>query len=107
MMNNFIPDILSKSTLSLIPSQDLEGTSLSALEAMASGVVCISTTVGGLRDLPTYKSSTVRPNDIASAMFSACKDYETIRSYQMNECFKNYDLQKWKHNIMCVFEKLD
>jgi glycosyltransferase involved in cell wall biosynthesis len=90
---------LRKSTIALVPSQDKEGTSLSALEAMASSVLCISTPIGGLLDIPTYKSSSRSPQDIAIAIKAACIDYEKILLRQIKETRENFNLEKWNEKI--------
>jgi glycosyltransferase involved in cell wall biosynthesis len=46
-----MPEVYRKSDISLIPTQYSEGTSLSCLEALASGNVVIATRIGGLTDL--------------------------------------------------------
>lgn len=54
-----IPEYYRKAALSIVPSIAYEGTSISALESMACGCPCLSTTVGGLADIPTIKFDSV------------------------------------------------
>jgi glycosyltransferase involved in cell wall biosynthesis len=50
-----MPALYENAALSIVPSLAYEGTSISALESMASGCACLPTRVGGLNDLPTIK----------------------------------------------------
>lgn len=95
--------ILHSSTLSLVPSQGLEGTSLTALESMATGVPCISTPVGGLLDIPTFKSETLSSDSIADAINNVLKNYKKIREHQKEQTVKNYSLIDWEKKINNVF----
>lgn len=94
--NSEVPKILSLSTLALVPSLELEGTSLAALEAMAAGVPCISTPIGGLRDLPTYKSRSTLGVDIGIALSAVVADFDAVRAEQLNITQRDYSLIAWK-----------
>ena len=45
-------ELYRSALVTLVPSICLEGTSLAALESMASGTPVVATAVGGLKDLP-------------------------------------------------------
>lgn len=62
--------------LTLIPTRQYEGTSLSALESMACKTPVVSTSIGGLKDLPTYKSG-----KSPSSMAESIKSVIERRSY--------------------------
>jgi len=59
-----MPDLYRAAALTLIPTRSSEGTSLSALESMATAVATITTSVEGLLDLPEPH---VRPEPAALA----------------------------------------
>ncbi|MDD2303650.1 MAG: glycosyltransferase family 4 protein [Prolixibacteraceae bacterium] len=96
--NSEVADIYRKSSLSLVPSQSLEGTSLSALESMACGTPCISTPIGGLLDLPTYKSKSISCDDIAIAIKELILNFYEIRQKQI-EGVKKFSLENWTENF--------
>jgi glycosyltransferase involved in cell wall biosynthesis len=105
--NDLVPGILSRSSIALVPSQELEGTSLAALEAMASGVPCVSTPIGGLRDIPTYKSTSVEPIDIAQALMRVSANYENIRSEQTLETQRHFSLTAWKSSFCAAIADVE
>jgi glycosyltransferase involved in cell wall biosynthesis len=72
--------LLNRSHIAIIPSTYSEGTSLSCLEAMASGCAVIATDVGGLANLviPDYNGILIRPisSDIVSAITKLSNDMD-------------------------------
>lgn len=90
-----IIDIMNLCTISLVPSQSKEGTSLSALESMAIGLPCVSTNVGGLKDLPTFKSENITYQSIYEAILRVLENYDQISSEQFDCTSNNYSFQNW------------
>jgi len=105
--NDLVPSILSRSSMALVPSQELEGTSLAALEAMAAGVPCVSTPIGGLKDIPSYKSTTIRPVDIAEALTHVSANYARIRSEQTLETQEHFSLPAWKLQFCTLIAEVE
>lgn len=105
--NDHVPMILSQSSIAIVPSQELEGTSLAALEAMASGVPCVSTPVGGLRDIPTHKSASRQPADIAQALVHVSANYEAVRREQIVETQRHHSLTAWKSSFCAAMTEAE
>lgn len=80
--------------LCLIPSLYGEGTSLSALEAMASGVATISTNVGGLLDLPTVKCEPT-PYSLAEKILEVFPQNEVVGRWQREIVYQEFSLNLW------------
>ena len=91
-----MPKIYSSAIMTLIPSLGVEGTSLSALESMASATATISTDRGGLSDLPTVHC---QANELSlfDSMKEVYKNYKQIGQQQQNSVQKNFNLIKWKN----------
>ncbi len=81
------------SKISLVPSLAKEGTSLSALESMSCGTPVVSTSIGGLIDLPTLKAAP-QAKDMAQAMEEVAADWQFYSSKQKNEVQK-FNLDNW------------
>ncbi|MGB9876190.1 MAG: glycosyltransferase family 4 protein [bacterium] len=79
----------------LIPSLFGEGTSLSALEAMASGVATISTSIGGLADLPTVKCQP-NPTSLAEKILEIYPKREELGEWQRKQVLENFSLDLWR-----------
>jgi glycosyltransferase involved in cell wall biosynthesis len=105
--NDLVPGVLRGSSIALVPSQDLEGTSLAALEAMASGVPCVSTPIGGLKDLPTVKSNSIEPIDIAHALIHVGSNYERVRCEQISETHQHFSLEAWKSKFCDALSEVE
>ena len=99
-------DLYRKSMVTLIPTRNYEGTSLSALESIACGTPVISTKAGGLADLPTFKTTT-RSSRMA-------KDLEIIINKSNDFAEKQYltvknifNIKKWNQAwIKIISEEL-
>lgn len=74
MPPNLMHQVYKDSDISLIPTLYSEGTSLSCLEAMASGNAVIATRIGGLTDLiiDQYNGRLIEPN--SKALYHAIKE---------------------------------
>lgn len=80
--------------MTIIPTIKFEGTSLSALESMACGTPVLSTTVGGLSDLPTLKCET-NPVDLASKIKFLLANLSEIRIEQQKMVTEIFNLENW------------
>jgi len=98
--------------ISLIPTLYSEGTSLSCLEAMATGNAVIATRIGGLTDLiiPNYNGKLIEPNE--EALFTAISDY-LEHPEEMEKCKKNavkiakeFNKEKWKSTWKQVIQNM-
>lgn len=73
-------EVYKKSDISLIPTLYSEGTSLSCLEALASGNIVIATRIGGLTDLVinNHNGYLIEPNcnSLKSTIFKILDNYE-------------------------------
>lgn len=102
-------DVYNEAELTVIPSIEKEGTSLSALESMSCGTAVVSTNVGGLEDLPCVKSE---PNSImlADAIEKVLNKIEYYSSTQAEKVHKIYNLQNWEKawmDVICSLYKRD
>lgn len=86
-------DYYNQAKLTLIPTIELEGTSLSALESMACGTPVVSTDVGGLKDIPTVKAF-VEPSSIAEAMQKTLENWESYSKNQRESVLKTFNLDR-------------
>lgn len=87
-------ELYKEAGLCLIPSLYGEGTSLSALEAMASGVATISTNAGGLSDLPTIKCEP-NPSSIAEKILEVFPRRVEIGEWQREIVLREFSLDLW------------
>jgi glycosyltransferase involved in cell wall biosynthesis len=89
----------------LIPSVAGEGTSLSALEAMACGVATITTGIGGLADLPAVKCA---PNaeSLAETMREVYRDRAAIGAQQLARVRETFTRRRWEDAWARVIESL-
>jgi len=92
------------SKLTLIPTLAMEGTSLSALEAMSCGSPTFSTNVGGLLDLPTEKISTVA-QDAAESISRKWLDLDRISEIQRLKVSKHFNNNKWNQTWLNVINQ--
>jgi glycosyltransferase involved in cell wall biosynthesis len=88
-----------KAFISLVPSQDKEGTSLAALESMSSGTPCVSTNIGGLVDLPTFKAADITPEAIAKAISDLSENYSKEQLRQLTITQAEFSTNSWNKRI--------
>lgn len=96
-----MPKVYKKADISLVPTLYSEGTSLSCLEAMASGNIVISTRIGGLSDLIIngYNGYLIEPN--AEALIDTLEtvinnyDQQTIIKQRAVEVAKAFNKELW------------
>jgi GT2 family glycosyltransferase/glycosyltransferase involved in cell wall biosynthesis len=88
--------------ISLIPTVHSEGTSLSCLEAMASGNAVITTNVGGLPDLVIsgYNGLLIEPTipALREALHTLCQDALLRQSFSKRavEVAATFSIQQWR-----------
>lgn len=90
-------DFYASSELCLVPSICGEGTSLSALEAMAGGVAVISTDVAGLKDLPTVQCPP-EAQALAQAMLQVYPQRRRIGEEQKAQVAQDYSYERWSQS---------
>ncbi len=98
-------ELYFKSICTLIPTISQEGTSLSALESMATGTMTFSTKIGGLLDLPTEKISNI-PSIAAKEIVVAMKNYKEISLTQYIKTVDTFNMANWKKAWNNVIEKV-
>lgn len=96
--------LYSLSKITLVPSVSYEGTSLSAIESMAVGTPVISSSTGGLSDLPTYKAS-LSAISFAKAIALTLKNYHEESKKQLTITRKTFHLTNWKKAWVTVLLK--
>lgn len=95
----------NKATLTLIPTIEKEGTSLSAIESMSCGTATVSTAIGGLKDLPTIQSS-LDPKDIAQKMEYAIKNLDKVSLEQETKTRNIFNMNNWSKAWLLVTDKV-
>lgn len=95
----------NRSMLTLIPTLEFEGTSLSALESMACKTPVVSTNVAGLNDLPTLKAEPIAEN-ISHKMQEALADWEAIRKSQYDQTLATFNLNNWERAWLSVINRV-
>ena len=109
-----MPQAYQAADISLIPSVHSEGTSLSCLEAMASGNAVIATRVGGLSDLiiNNYNGILIdpRPEELKQAIIYLLENQEQLilfkkRNLEVAQAFSKTD---WENRWMSLIKnKMD
>jgi glycosyltransferase involved in cell wall biosynthesis len=102
---NKLPAYYNQSMITLVPTIEMEGTSLSALESMACGTPVISTNAGGLCDLPTLKS-TPDGNEIAEKMEEVLMQWDKYSASQMERTRSVFNLENWSQAWLRVVQKV-
>lgn len=109
-----MPQAYQSADIALIPSVHSEGTSLSCLEAMASGNAMIATRIGGLSDLiiNDYNGCLIdpRPEDLKQAIINLLENKEHMRQLKTRSCeaAQAFSRDKWQKRWLSVLEnKLD
>lgn len=80
--------------ITLIPTIAYEGTSMSALESMACQTPVVSTKIGGLKDLPTYKAED-DPIDICRALIDIADRGDEIAQMQSMIVRRVFNMHNW------------
>jgi glycosyltransferase involved in cell wall biosynthesis len=106
-----MPEVYRQADICVVPTRGAEGTSLSAIEGMASGLPLITTTVGGLGDLviPGYNALVYDPNheslsDYVSAMAEDKTMMEVMGRRNREIAVDCFDIKiwqaKWRNALM-------
>lgn len=98
-------DHYRKATLTLIPTLEKEGTSLSALESMGCGTPVVGTNVAGLRDLPIVKAEP-KPENVAEKLIETLHQADQIRIQQLNAIKTIFNLANWEKAWLNVVKKV-
>lgn len=107
-----MPEWYRKVDVVVIPTIACEGTSLSCIEALASGCATISTNVGGLTDIIQDKINgrlvDPTPKAISEAINEIILNPELMHYYQEQgyKSSTNFSLDNWKARWVDVFEQL-
>lgn len=97
-----LKNLYSVSIMTLVPSVAYEGTSLSAIESMAVGTPVISSSIGGLADLPTYKAD-LSTKSLAKAIALVLKNFQEVSLNQVTLTRNTFHLENWKKAWVNVF----
>lgn len=89
-----MPALYRAAALTLVPTIAHEGTSLSALEAMACGTATISSNHGGLADLPTVQVNADGPT-LAKALAKVWPQRAEIGARQRAVVLEKFNLARW------------
>lgn len=106
-----MPEWYRKADIAVIPTIACEGTSLSCIEAMASGCATISTNVGGLTDLvyDEFNGLIVNPTveELAGAINRLIEDTELCQSLQEKGCAysHNFSVENWEKRWLKVLDR--
>jgi len=99
-----MPQAYQAADISLIPTVHSEGTSLSCLEAMASGNAVIATRVGGLPDLiiNNYNGLLIdpRPQELKQAIIGLLEDREQMNQFKARnpEVARAFSKDRWRNS---------
>jgi glycosyltransferase involved in cell wall biosynthesis len=103
--NMQMPEWFNSATVTLIPTLEKEGTSLSALESMSCGIATVSTNVAGLTDLPTLQCE---PNaeSMGAALIEAFKNSTHIGESQRVIVNDIFNMNNWGDAWMQVIRTI-
>lgn len=104
LSNDHLIDIYNKSMITLIPTIGFEGTSLSALESMACKTPVVSTRVGGLQDLPTWKVG-ASPEEISHGIENVLNQWNEESERQYNITTETFNIDNWEEAWLRVITK--
>lgn len=108
-----MPAWYRKADITVIPTIACEGTSLSCIEALASGCATVATNVGGLTDIiyDEVNGLSVNPTakDIAGAINRLVEDPELMKYLQKSglEYSDHFSIDKWEKRWMEVLRELE
>lgn len=98
-----MPLLYSSTLLTVVPSILGEGTSLAALESMACGTPTISTSIGGLADLPTEKCL---PDErsLAEVVIDVLQRRDEVAKCQKEIVRQHFNISNWRNTWRRVLE---
>lgn len=108
-----MPEVYKYTDISVIPTIMSEGTSLSCLEALASGNIVISTRIGGLPDLIInyHNGYLIEPNEDAlfEAIDDAITNYKDRKQMRKNaiEVAKTFNKKYWDRKWEGIFNEFN
>lgn len=100
-----MPRVYAAARAAVVPSVAGEGTSLAALEAMASGTPTLCTRVGGLPDLPAELCEP-EANAVAAEMSRMLEAGEEIGRRQQQAVREGHGLERWEQAWLAVVEQV-
>lgn len=100
-----MPEVYQSVTVTLVPTVCGEGTSLAALESMASGVPCVGTAVAGLLDLPLVHCEPT-PQGLSTGLLHALESADEIASRQRAAVVREFTLARWRASWLGVVEEV-
>jgi len=100
--HGMMPLIYNSAKLTIIFSLFREGTSLAALESMACGTPVITSDIGGLKELPTVKST---KDKLPEVIMNTLSNYNYISKMQMDFTRKNYNMENWTKTWSAILGK--
>lgn len=100
-----MPAVYAAGQMTVIPTIQREGTSLAALESMATGVATVSTNRWGLADLPTEQSQDTA-KDLAEVMIRTYRIREEIGRRQRQIVLEKYNLDLWGRTWLKVLDQV-
>ncbi|PIP56412.1 hypothetical protein COX05_03340 [candidate division WWE3 bacterium CG22_combo_CG10-13_8_21_14_all_39_12] len=100
-----MPGVYNACEMTVVPTLQREGTSLSALESMACGTATVSTNAQGLADLPTAQSD-ITADDLARVMIETYTSKDSVALSQQQEVRTNYNINKWKEGWLKVISQV-
>lgn len=107
-----MPELYREADICVIPTVASEGTSLSCLEALASGCAVITTTVGGLPELIQSEVNGImvdpQPEQIAAAINRLIEQPEERARLQQagTQMVEKFNLEAWRERWMELFRQL-
>jgi glycosyltransferase involved in cell wall biosynthesis len=114
VFNNEKLEIFQRADIFIFPSHH-EGLPISIIEAMASGLPVIATTVGGIPDLIDNSQNGIlvnakSPTALSTAMQTLIDDSQLRRVYGLNgrnKVIDNHDIEQYVEKLVSYYIKLD
>ncbi|MEI6564442.1 MAG: glycosyltransferase family 4 protein [bacterium] len=94
VMNEDMDKLYRAADVTLIPTLRREGTSLSALESMASGTPVVVTDVAGLRDLPAFRVAPT-PTALADGLDAVLSNRTAEADRQGQQVRSQFNFETW------------
>ncbi|WP_347242809.1 glycosyltransferase [Thermogutta sp.] len=110
VMPEEMPEIYRQADIAIFPTTHAEGTSLSCLEAMASGLAVVASPVGGLAELVmdgvTGIQAAPEPKALVDAVSRLVEDQDLRRRLAQNarQAAQAFSLEKWRRRWQAVLE---
>ncbi|NLS13535.1 glycosyltransferase family 4 protein [Vibrio sp. SM6] len=95
----------NRSLISVVPTLEMEGTSLSALESMSCGCPVVATYVGGLKDIDCVHSD-VNPESLADKIDLLIEDVDAESARQKDVILNAHTIEHWKKSWKSVVDRI-